>query len=1035
MKRECGERGEYAADMLETAAHMLEKPAPYPRQAEMAAYCIRQAAVEVFGGSVDRVPLGVLSKRVVNAKQNLPAEDHPDYKEFLKDLLSSIDKMRDFFNTSNIHQTRLAERIRSKSGLAPLSGNHSLMEYAHLISELNDHVHRVRGKRGSLDDVRKYYQMATTTLARLFLPMVRMREIDKFAEMSAPQPNDVIGLKEILTNHFDFDCFASRMRSADWLDLMDDDMLKSPSGDSPWPLGSVAYYLKNEHFDSFMSMIDNNFDRWVKDDAGLVELGYVGFKLGDRGVPLLVRALNVDNSVPQLCDYALVACMVAKPSIYTLELVRSLLDTNSGLNDVHRTIPVSEGLVKIMDWQCSITVINMLVHELAYGYDSECPPSIPRLDLVVEDPRHISSEIGLLARSLCSALMKADYLGISTSKLVGALDDLPGNVKPRFVAWLYSVMGDIDCSLMANFLLDGCRNRPPTDEDGLLLDRLWRHCDATDVAAQLLVLIGEAPESKRLTEQPLWKLERGDRWRIAWAHIVHHKVKLVGWETCLDLTSGFVKIGRNNLHDGAPSALSCTDSPAEIEDGPMDPLAVAAKIASQKPSDETLLHNIDPYGSPPDLIKIIRPNAHAWAENPVQIIKTLRHPTYVAGYFRSLAAAEDRLDAQADRIVDAICLACTRPWEAATAYSFPPYGDVWKGAESAGLILIERMIYKNVQLSKDALSRIWDVVLKAVSDRPAEPPAGSSDYLGAAFSKPHTRALQTMIVLTEYAKSKDMEVPDTVLEVLTGSLSRTGQDGAEHRVILGMYASLLHTALPDWFLQNEGNLFRSEVPGDLGSVAFEMYLMWVPQDAFILEKYRSMVLDFVKKDSWTAMDRLLLGMFWGIDGYDHISLTKKLVDFGPKYVSLAGARSACLLRQSADTDYIQRGVDFWDHVLKSSPDPETVAGFGAWADVAELDQSRWESLTLRTCKMASGKLDWTWRVSRRIRSSKTITNVGLQIMKLIVQGDQGGRNRYKVRADASSTLNKSKNDMDVRESWSVLRDEVMQHGHHGLRHL
>ena len=102
----------------------------------MAAYCIRQAAVEIFGGSIKRKRLGVLSKQVAKAKQRLPADDHPDYKKSLKGLLSDIGELEAFFNAKNIHQARLAARIKNKSGQDPLSGDHSLKAYDRLISKI-----------------------------------------------------------------------------------------------------------------------------------------------------------------------------------------------------------------------------------------------------------------------------------------------------------------------------------------------------------------------------------------------------------------------------------------------------------------------------------------------------------------------------------------------------------------------------------------------------------------------------------------------------------------------------------------------------------------------------------------------------------------------------------------------------------------------------------------------------------------------------------------------------------------------------------
>ena len=764
----------------------------------------------------------------------------------------------------------------------------------------------------------------------------------------------------------------------------------------------------------------------------LVELGYVGFALRDRGVPLLVRVLGVNNSIPRVCEYALWAYKDAKPSSHTFELARRLLDPNSELNDFHRTVTVPEKMVGTMHMSSLIETISMLVRELAPRCELGYPRRIPRLDLTIDDDRRGSlGTKALLAGTLCRALAKAAQLGIPVPELVQALDGLPKSVRPRFVAWLYSVADGVDCSLIAGFILDGCRSRSPTGEDGLLLDRLWRDCGTTDVAAQLPTLIGKAPESERLTGQPLWNPEPRELQSMRWARAVRHKVKLEGWEKCLEITDALGNSGQSRVDAGMSGSPSDGDSSATSENGSADPFAVAAKIASRGPGDGMFLRRLGAYDDALDLVGTVQRNAQAWADNPVRVIEILRHPAHIADYFHGLARAKDPLDAYAGRIVDATRLAFTRPWKAATEDRF--YESSWDGAESAGLALIESMVDKNVPLDEYILSRAWDAVLKMASGRPAEPAVKSPNYLDAALGKPHTRALQTLIRLIVYAKNKGRDVPGPVLEELTKSLSRTGQDGAERRAILGDWASRLHTVLPDWFMQNAEDLFGSGAPDDLGGIAFAAYL-WSGQDAFILEKYRSMVLDLVKKDSEIALDRLLRGMFWGIGGYGPAYVAKRLTGFGPRHVSSAGSYSAWLLQNSADTSAIRRGVEFWDCVLKSSPKPEALTGFCAWAGVAELDQRQWEGMALRTCETANGKLARTWHMSRRIRSNAT-TDASLRIMAFMVQADLSGTGEYPVGNDAMAMLTESKDDTDVRESWTVLRDALIHRGYHEAGNL
>ena len=83
MKQDYPKSGVYAVGMLETAECLLEQSEQHPRQAEAAAYCIRQAAVELFGGSRgDKKLLSSVAAKVVRVADTLdvtgtPSEDGP----------------------------------------------------------------------------------------------------------------------------------------------------------------------------------------------------------------------------------------------------------------------------------------------------------------------------------------------------------------------------------------------------------------------------------------------------------------------------------------------------------------------------------------------------------------------------------------------------------------------------------------------------------------------------------------------------------------------------------------------------------------------------------------------------------------------------------------------------------------------------------------------------------------------------------------------------------------------------------------------
>ena len=338
----------------------------------------------------------------------------------------------------------------------------------------------------------------------------------------------------------------------------------------------------------------------------------------------------------------------------------------------------------------------------------------------------------------------------------------------------------------------------------------------------------------------------------------------------------------------SPTTPPIPDAP-DAPDAPdsEDPITAAARFASRKPETGGV-PGAGASAIASELEKVVQGDASRWAENPERIVGILRRPSLVGGYFRGLARAAGSLDCDAGRLVSAVQFVRERPWPAAP--DPPPFGyeSGWESADRAGMELIEAVAKKELPLDDRSLSRAWDVVCEAAAITPGDSPAYETDYLAAAESKPHTSALKSMLYLIQYAKNKGGDVPRRALVLLTNALRMTGQDGAEHRAILGLYAAPLRVLLPGWFEQNEPLLFGSEAPVGLGRVAFDTHLKYSTPDKFILEKYRSRILAAAKHLREGMIDYLLTGMLWGVRGYDPESLAKDFAKIGSEYVSLAG---------------------------------------------------------------------------------------------------------------------------------------------------
>ena len=1031
MEQEFGERGVDAVEMLKTAELLLEQTEQASRQALAAAYCIRQAVVEIFRNKKDDRNLWhVVSRQVVEAKHRFENAGSVLGKKH-RNLLDAVDKLEKIHDDRTAHQARLEATIRLRTGLDPLTGEDSpLNVYQRTIGDLNHLTHPSPGKtQNDTDAVRTHYRNVIDTLAKILLPIERLEEITRLAVLHEPQSANAVSLKENMVSVNDFDYFASRMVSATWFRIMDRDMLKPPSDGSPWLVRHIVHYLKNEHLDAFVSLVDENLDDWTKNEAGLDGLGFVGFRLGDRGLPFLVRALQKNPESRSLCSFASMAYSKTEASNpWVARLADLLLNPDSGLGYHDRIDTVPARLVDGMDLSSSAKRIKILAFKIRDLLKRESYCHIPRHRSIAAMDRGGPPVVNALIGHLCSALANGRRLGSSTPHLIKEIAPLREDIRTRLVTWLYSDADDIDCSSLVDFVVSNCRSRFPTGDDIALLDRLERDCDMKIVAARLTDAIGEAPEPEDLEDIMQQNGQReDDRRRIWWAVAVGNDIKLPGWKKLLNILDRR-GINRASMREYPAQVFIEPKSPfGQEEFDSADPYDMAIKIAAWRPDAKNGLSLPSALGICSNLEDAVKRNPGKWTEDPVRVVEILRHPTYVAGYFRGLARVEGSLDMNADRMIPAVRLARKHPWPAVPlALSSLEYDHDWQNADAAGIDLIGEIARKNVQLNEESLSDAWEIVREAAIGQAAT----SSDHTLAATNRPHTNALQTMLYLIQYVRNRNDDVPKEVLEALTEELRLTGWNGAEYRAVIASHARFLRFSLPDWFKQNEPLLFGSEAPGNLAQVSLDEHLKWGNPDEGVLERYRKEVLDAVSRGVNNAMNCLLLGMFWGIDGYDQKSLTKNLARMGSKHVSLAGECAARMLKDEASPDSIRTGVSLWKHVLDSSPKPKALAGYGMWADVPALDQNQWELLTLRTCELAEGKLDWAGDVAKRIGSADTITDAGLKILKLMIRSDLNLLDASLVAEHALDALHRSKGIVGIRESWNLLHEAMLDRGFH-----
>ena len=1056
MKRERGERGQYAVEMLETADRLLGQTEQLPRQAEAAAYCIRQAVVEIFGDE-DMKTLSEVIGLVKKARHRVKPKSLQD-KNLIQDVLDAIDEL-EHFETRSKHKARLTRIFQRECKIDIAPGDYSLPDvYQCLIDDLNKlFVHGVSAERGDHYKVRRLYTKAIDILTTVFLPVIWLHNISNLAQLREPDWRDAWRLKEIIVNARGFDHFACKMVSSDWFDLLDPDMLKSASDGQPWLLRYLAIRLKDEHTDKFICFVEKNFNRWAKEDIGLAELGFVGERLGDAGLPLLAKALRKSESVRQQCNRVLAdrseakqsdprrnkvlkvlnsieklehsafdAYQAAKPSNpEIIELADRLLDFCVSIHKDFQTTIIPTKLVESMDSVSAARIIDILTYKIRAWLRLNEIFYIPEFASIADiDP---NSGIGLnpMVGSLRSALTKARDLGLSTSQLIGTLYSIQDNagaprqyvhldyIKHRLIAWLYSSADDVGRTEVVDFVVKSCGSRLPTGDDELLLARLERngHLDR-DTVERIHNRIHEAPDAKKMSGRPRqWNLNKEEVWRILWAHILHRRIEMPsGWEPCIETLNPLIDRDRRIADEWKSADSQTQESPIGPEiSNDADPHAVATKIAAWDIRTLNLLGYVGVYDLVQKLTSAIAHNTAKWVEDPIEIITALHYPTYVAGYLGGLAGSVEELHTHTDRLISAVRFVRTHPWSVTILDSAPFGFDVsWESVDIAGTNLIKTMVEKNVPLDDVMLCEVWDLLCEAVSNRSTE----SSEYaaeslIDAIDRKPYTCALTAMMHLIVYAVNRKKDIPKKALAVLTESVRLTGRTGKEYRTVLGMWLEPLRMAIPDWFKQHESLLLENEISKELGQTTLDAHIQWVRPDPFILKKYRNGVLDAAKRNMLYAMDHLLLCMLHDVSGYKPKWVAESLANTGSEHILRAERLSVQLLNREdvVNVDHIRRGMEFWEGVLDLKPEPEALVGFGQWATVAGISQSQWERMTLSTCDLMVKKPDSAKKVAERISSAEEVTETGLKILVLLMRMDLDYET-YPVAEHAADALRK-----------------------------
>lgn len=263
------------------------------------------------------------------------------------------------------------------------------------------------------------------------------------------------------------------------------------------------------------------------------------------------------------------------------------------------------------------------------------------------------------------------------------------------------------------------------------------------------------------------------------------------------------------------------------------------------------------------------------------------------------------------------------------------------------------------------------------------------------------------------------KTPPEVRETLTAAARLGGQEGKEHRIVLGCALMVgLRQAMPEWYTENESLLFGEDSPDGMNSTLMRVCsyegtpirtdTAHPVLDVQTMEKYHTVVLEALceemrhmrsleSKTGERATTNYLVRHFMrhvlhGSRGYGVGDSVRSLARIGPDAVSAAGHECGFLIQdKDTEKDLVERAVQLWEAVLDLSPEPTALRGFG-WGDVIKsIDQDAWERLMLRTCEAAGGLVEDPTGVICRASSGGNPTESGIRIIELVLRADRNLR--------------------------------------------
>lgn len=870
------------------------------------------------------------------------------------------------------HDERLERVIRELARRSPARAEADLLErYIDVLDNANRGAHT----KISVQVAGGLYEQALIVVERLFGPIIdRFDEIEALRQKPEPTAADVETLAGHIGDPRALAYFFSELSGPGWLHALSESPLLLPLREGVWATWPYLSGLAQSHpaeIRAWLSSLANGSELGDQQAAQLLAVArIVKTGIGDVVVKIAEGRLGDVTVLHHVSSYLdeIGVEEHGEPAVREL-LKRALsvvLDADRRSADSYLAAGMLRVAISAAQQDDAARWLRILTAKLKGAVDAVADyRSRQILDVGELKVETGSATLELMTAAVLDVARVAREHGLSTDDRLQLLRRVPEPLQGRIIASHLIETLDADLRTAVDFVKEEVGGQVPMPETLALL-RALRDRNANGLAVGMGEVLGDPPGAAELAATPTPPFP--DSWRRAYGWIdALPETAAAPWKPTADHVAKSYGPASSHGHviPRARAEWVAKQSPLTVEDlAASPPLDAADRIAAWRPDLQDVL-GPRADGLNTTLEQALKNRPEPWlTADPIEVIKRLRHPTYIAGYFNANGDQAAEVP-DPDRLIAAIDLVQSEPWEVedlgGTSYD---YEQSWMNAADKGIALLGKLIAAHGVGDRETV--VWEILGRAVRARDGERPFDDdADVrpLDHAINRPSTRALEVVFSVAEI-EAGDGPLPAKFLELLEEELALTGRDGLHARAIIATRLAWLVNRAQQWTADRWEVLVGDEAPDGLGPATFDVYLEWGSPSRAIFEKDRDRFVGALTRTPEHARQQILIAMTWGVDGYTPNEIARILAEASPSRVSEAGA---WLATTAADVDDmpLEPAIAFWQAALNAQLPAEAYAGFGWFANVQRLQSETWLELTRRTAATAGGTLEQPRWVARR----------------------------------------------------------------------